>query len=98
MRFLRRFGAFWYGFVIGDDWTVAVGVVAALALTALLAHRAVSSWWVSTGFPFRKTVTVSPSISPLSYRLTRTESAETSRSFVYTIFLRVNFAIRLLSL
>jgi len=46
MRFLRRFGAFWYGFVIGDDWTVAAGVVAALAMTALLAHRAVSSWWL----------------------------------------------------
>ena len=28
---LRAFGAFWYDFVIGDDWLVAAGVVAALA-------------------------------------------------------------------
>ena len=28
---LRAFGAFWYDFVVGDDWRVAVGVVIALA-------------------------------------------------------------------
>jgi hypothetical protein len=46
MRFLRRFAAFWYDFVIGDDWIVAVGVVAALGLTALLAHANVTAWWL----------------------------------------------------
>ena len=30
---LRAFGAFWYDFVIGDDWRVAVVVVVALAAT-----------------------------------------------------------------
>ena len=34
MRFLRSFGKFWYDFVIGDDWKIAVAVV--LALAALL--------------------------------------------------------------
>jgi uncharacterized membrane protein len=46
-RWLRSFGAFWYDFVIGDDWRGAASVVAALALTALLAHVAkVPAWWV----------------------------------------------------
>lgn len=33
-------------FVVGDDWMTAVGVVLALALTALLASAAISAWWV----------------------------------------------------
>ena len=32
--------------VVGDDWRTALGVVLALALTALLAEAAVSDWWV----------------------------------------------------
>jgi hypothetical protein len=36
VRFLKAFGAFWYDFVIGDDWKVAGAVVAALVLTLLV--------------------------------------------------------------
>ena len=44
---LRSFGAFWYDFVIGDDWRGAAVVVLALALTALLVHTAgVNAWWL----------------------------------------------------
>ena len=47
MRRLKSIGAFWYDFVVGDDWRVAVVVVAALALTALLVHAAgVNAWWL----------------------------------------------------
>ena len=47
MRFLRSFGAFWYDFIVGDDWQIAVIVVVALALTAVLAHAAsVNAWWL----------------------------------------------------
>ena len=47
MKRLKSIGAFWYDFVIGDDWRVAVVVVAALALTALLVHAAgVNAWWL----------------------------------------------------
>jgi len=47
IRALKSFGAFWYDFVIGDDWHVAAIVVAALALTALLTHAAgVNAWWL----------------------------------------------------
>ena len=44
---LRRFGAFWYDFVVGDDWRVAVGVVVALGLTYVLSTvSSIPSWWV----------------------------------------------------
>jgi hypothetical protein len=44
---LKSFGAFWYDFVVGDDWQVAAIVVAALAVTALLTHVAgVNVWWL----------------------------------------------------
>jgi hypothetical protein len=46
MRYVVAFARFWYEFVVGDDWRVAVGVVAALALTAVLAHQDLPAWWV----------------------------------------------------
>ena len=35
---LRAFAAFWYDFVIGDDWRVALGVAVALAGTWVLSR------------------------------------------------------------
>ena len=32
MRFLKAFGQFWYDFIIGDDWKIAVSVVLALGV------------------------------------------------------------------
>jgi hypothetical protein len=46
LKAVRAFGAFWYDFVVGDDWSVAAGVVLALAVTALLAHLGVPAWWL----------------------------------------------------
>ena len=46
MRFISNFVRFWYDFIVGDDWVVAVGVVVALALSALLAHNDIAAWWV----------------------------------------------------
>lgn len=43
---LRGFLLFWYDFVVGDDWRVAVGVIAALALTYGLSAAGVPSWWL----------------------------------------------------
>jgi len=31
--FVTGFGRFWYDFIIGDDWKIAVAVISALALT-----------------------------------------------------------------
>jgi len=36
MAFVRGFGRFWYDFIVGDDWKIAAGVVAALGITAVL--------------------------------------------------------------
>jgi hypothetical protein len=35
-----------WGFVVGDDWRVALGVAVAIAATALVATSTVASWWV----------------------------------------------------
>lgn len=43
---LKAFAAFWWDFIVGDDWLIAVGVVAALALTAALTWSAVPAWWL----------------------------------------------------
>jgi hypothetical protein len=32
VKFLKSFGQFWYDFIIGDDWKIAVAVVTALLL------------------------------------------------------------------
>jgi hypothetical protein len=46
MRWLISFGRFWYDFIVGDDWTIAVGVMAAVALTALAAHAGWDAWLI----------------------------------------------------
>jgi hypothetical protein len=47
IRRLRSFGAFWYDFVVGDDWQVAVGVVSAIVLTYVLSQTtSIAVWWV----------------------------------------------------
>ncbi len=36
MRFARGFVRFWYDFLVGEDWRIALGVVLVLATGALL--------------------------------------------------------------
>jgi hypothetical protein len=43
---LRAFAAFCYDFVVGDDWVVAVGIVAGLAATYLLSRAGIAAWWL----------------------------------------------------
>jgi hypothetical protein len=43
---VKRFALFWWDFVVGDDWRVAVGIALALGLTALLATTWASAWIV----------------------------------------------------
>jgi hypothetical protein len=46
-RRTSAFVAFWYGFIVGDDWRLAIGVITALALTYGLTNSvAVPAWWV----------------------------------------------------
>ena len=43
---LAAFGRFWWDFVIGDDWLVAVLVAVAIGATAALAAAGVAAWWL----------------------------------------------------
>jgi len=46
MSRVRGFAIGVWEFVVGDDWRAALGVVLALASTALLAGGGISAWWV----------------------------------------------------
>jgi len=35
-----------WDFIVGDDWRVALGVIVAIAVTALVATSSVDAWWV----------------------------------------------------
>jgi hypothetical protein len=39
VKFLKAFGAFWYDFVIGDDWKIAAYTVIALGAVITLARN-----------------------------------------------------------
>jgi hypothetical protein len=46
MTRLSAFARFWYDFIVGDDWRVAVGVGAGIGLTAALVSAGLSAWWL----------------------------------------------------
>ena len=46
MSGIRRFAAAVWEFVVGDDWITAVGVAAAIGLTAVVAATDAPAWWV----------------------------------------------------
>jgi hypothetical protein len=76
MKRLKAIGAFWYDFVVGDDWRVATVVVLALALTALLVHAAgVNAWWLlpvcvfaALGWSLRRATQGPETVGPLIVR------------------------------
>jgi uncharacterized membrane protein YfcA len=37
---------FLYRFVVGDDWTVALAILLALAATGVLVGNHISAWWL----------------------------------------------------
>jgi hypothetical protein len=47
---MRRFGAFWWNFVVGDDWRVALGIAVAFGVTALLAATTSFPAWLVLPF------------------------------------------------
>jgi len=42
---ILRFAHFWYDFIVGDDWTLALAVVISLAATGYVAHAITRSSW-----------------------------------------------------
>lgn len=45
-RWVSAFGKFWYGFIIGDDWAAAAGVLVMLGAAYGLLRVHVPAWWV----------------------------------------------------
>ena len=43
---VKAFLVFWYDFVVGDDWRVAIGVIIALAATYGVGRAGVPAWWI----------------------------------------------------
>jgi hypothetical protein len=43
---MKRFGRFWWDFVVGDDWRTAVGIALAIGATAVLVAAGIDAWWV----------------------------------------------------
>jgi phage shock protein PspC (stress-responsive transcriptional regulator) len=46
VRRIKAFFAFLYDFVIGDDWRIAAGVAAGLAVTYAVSQTSVPAWWL----------------------------------------------------
>jgi hypothetical protein len=46
MKTLATFGRFWYDFIIGDDWRLALGVVASITVVYIAAHNGANWWWI----------------------------------------------------
>jgi hypothetical protein len=44
-RWIAGFGRFWYGFIIGDDWVAAAGVLVMLGAGYGLLRLHVPAWW-----------------------------------------------------
>jgi hypothetical protein len=43
---VRRAALAVWDFVVGDDWITAIGVVIAIAATAVLASAGAAAWWL----------------------------------------------------
>jgi hypothetical protein len=43
---LASFGRFWYRFIVGDDWTIAVTVFGGLAAVFALRSVGIAAWWL----------------------------------------------------
>jgi hypothetical protein len=47
VRWIRAFVRFWIDFIVGDDWTVAAAVAAALLATWGLVGAGLDAWWLT---------------------------------------------------
>ncbi len=43
---LAGFGRFWYRFIVGDDWLLAVGIVLGLVAAYVLLRAGYQAWWL----------------------------------------------------
>ena len=46
MKYIRQFLKFWYDFIVGDDWRLAIGVVVIVGIVVVLAQNGFNWWWL----------------------------------------------------
>jgi hypothetical protein len=46
MRHARAFALFWWDFIVGDDYRIALGVIVLLAATEVLSRAGIAAWWL----------------------------------------------------
>jgi hypothetical protein len=46
VRYLRTFARFWWDFIVGDDWRLALGVLATVGGVVVLADHGANPWWL----------------------------------------------------
>ena len=46
MRRVRAFALFWWDFIVGDDYRIALAVIVLLGVTALLSRSGIAAWWL----------------------------------------------------
>jgi Flp pilus assembly protein TadB len=78
-RALRRFGLFWVDFVVGDDWTLVVVVVVALAATWALSRSGFPGWVLLVILVMGALVTSVVRAKRLTARLDRTDDDRPGR-------------------
>ena len=49
VRYIAGFIRFWYDFIVGEDWSVAAGVIALPVLTSFLTRRGIAACWLLPG-------------------------------------------------
>lgn len=45
VKWVKSFFAFWWDFIVGDDVTLAIGVLVGIGAVAALQAASVVSWW-----------------------------------------------------
>jgi hypothetical protein len=65
MGYIRSFALFWWDFIVGDDYRVALSVVVLLSATAVLSHAGVGAWWL---VPIGVAVTLAVSVFSVARR------------------------------
>ena len=68
MNALKTFGRFWFDFIVGDDWKLAVGAVLTVSITFFLTHHDVIAWWLA---PIAVAALLGVSLAHASWRATR---------------------------
>ncbi len=46
MKYIWNFARFWWDFIVGDDWRVALGVGVAIFATWGISHEGGNPWWL----------------------------------------------------